>query len=225
MSRTEQLLFSLGMEAVDEWDIMSVRSRAVGKALPFLKALLSALAKRSVGVRLGHHANETYLGEYEVAIRDDAALRTIQQHASDLLGRGGFSFNALAGLGQPQSEREWLVTLNGNRVRVRPIEPAPASSATRPGHDYPLLRIGEPVVGVLPLTFDMYVALRLRRDGCESSSLPASVRAALDRLKHLHAGTLCRRDSEFVEDVASITVGTSSVISLNREGEAPVLRD
>jgi hypothetical protein len=225
MSRCEEILFGLGADAADEWDILSSRSRAMGKAIPFLKALLSAFAKRSVGVRLGHHAHELYLSEYEVAIRDAGALRTIQQHASELLGRTGFSFNVLAGLGQPQSEREWHVVLNGNRVRVRPIESAPAPSPTRPGHDYPLLRIGDPVVGVIPLTFDMYVALRLRRDGCESSSLPASVRAALDRLKQLHAGALCRSDSEFVEDVASVVAGTGNIISLNRLGESPVLRD
>lgn len=225
MARCEEILFVLGADATDEWDILSSRSRAMGKAIPFLKALLSAFAKRSVGVRVGHHANETYLAEYEVAIRNDAALRTIQQHASELLGRNGFSFNVLAGLGQPQSDREWHVVLNGNRVRVRQIEPAPSSTSTRPGHDYPLIRIGDPVVGVIPLTFDMYMALRLRRDGCESSSLPASVRAALDRLKQLHAGSLCRRDSEFVEDVASIVAGPGNVISLNRPGEPPVLRD
>lgn len=224
MSASEEILFRLGADAADEWDILSSRSRVMGKAIPFLKALLSALAKRSVGVRLGHHANEPYLMEYESAIRDQDALRDIQQHASDLLGRDGFAFNLLAGLGQPQSEREWHVVLKGDRVRVRPIEPAPRPSPTRAGHDYPLIRIGQPVAGVLPLTFDMYVALRLRRDGCESSSLPASVRAALDRLKQLHAGSLCRRDSEFVEGAASIEAGIGNTISLNREGEAPVLR-
>jgi hypothetical protein len=224
MSRCEEILFGLGADAAEEWDILSSRSRVMGKAIPFLKALLSALAKRSVGVRLGHHANELYLSEYEVAIRNEVALRAIQQQASDLLGRDRFAFNLLAGLGQPQSEREWHVVLKGDRVRVRPIEPAPTPSPKRPGHDYPLIRIGQPVAGVIPLTFDMYVALRLRRDGCESSSLPASVRAALDRLKQLHAGALCRRDAEFLEDVASIEAGTGNIISLNREGDQPVLR-
>ncbi len=224
MAGAERKLFELGVRAVDEWDILSVRSRATGTAVPFIKTLLSALAKRSVGVRLGHHADEQYLKDYENSIHDATALRSIHQHAVEMLGRTGFAFNALAGLGQPQNEREWLVVLEGNRVRIRQIEPAPASSSTRPGHDFPSIHIGDPVEGVIPLTFDMYVALRLRKDGCESSSLPASVRAALDRLKQLHAGALCRKDSEFVEEVAFVRIHGEVTISLDTPGDQPVLR-
>ena len=224
MSGAEQLLFEFGRQASDEWDILDVYSTAERRAASFVKIRLSALAKRSVGARLGHHANEEYLQDYELTIRDGRKLRGIHTQVSELLGKDRFAFNILAGLGQPQSEREWLVILDGDKVRIRPLEPAPSSSDTRPGHDLPAIHIGEPARGVIPLTFDMYFALRLRQDGCESSSLPASVRAALDQLKQLYAGALCRADGEFTADVASIRIGNAAVVSIERPGEAPTIR-
>src|SRR5262249_49408078 len=134
-------------------------------------------------------------------------------------------FGALAALGQPQNIGEWLVVLEGEPVRLNPIEPAPAASSTRPGHDLPALRFGEPVTGVVPLTFDMYVALRLRAEGCQSSSLPASVRAALDRLKQLHAGSLCRDERRFASDRAAFRIDDLGTLTLDREGGSPVVRE
>jgi len=66
----------------------------------------------------------------------------------------------------------------------------------------------------MPLTFEFYLALRLRREGCAGSSLPASVRAALDRVRHRSAGKQFRDLAMFADGRAKIVIGERFVISV-----------
>lgn len=221
MSEVEDILFCLLTSAEEEWDPLSRESAQTLKALRFLKILGGALAKRSVGTRLGYHANEDYLSAYEAAIRDKDALDDLTEELRSLLGDEEFHFNALESFGQPRSEDDWLIALRGIPVSIAPITPAPMGGGDLPAHDFPFIKI---VDHPIPLTFDLYMALRLRKDGCKSSSLPASVRAAIDRIRHLHAGQLCRDQEAFVFRKVYYEIKDYGKIVLSREGESPRLR-
>ena len=75
----------------------------------------------------------------------------------------------------------------------------------------------------IPLTFDFYMTLRLRKDGCAGSSLPASVRAALDRVRHRYAGQLRRMEDRFVDGRVSIAIPTDKRIGIPAPGASPAL--
>jgi hypothetical protein len=138
-----------------------------------------------------------------------------------LLGDPGFTFNLVEILGQPTAEGLPLVRLHGHTPGAR-VLPAPVATSTSPGHDVPCIEVTDPLYRI-PLTFDFYMALRLRKDGCAGSSLPASVRAALDRVRHRCAGSLCRNEDQFVDGRASIEIGDRMKINIPAPGSAPGL--
>ena len=222
MSKVESIFFTLLKSAEEEWDPLSRESAQILEALRFLGVVGVSLAKRSVGTRLGYHTNEDYLSDYEAVIRDEDALYVLTQELRSLLGAGGFHFNALESFGQPRSEDDWLIALRGDTMPIAPIIPAPMGDRDLPAHDFPFIKI---VNYSIPLTFDLYMALRLRQDGCESSSLPASVRAAIDRIRHLHAGQLCRDQEAFVNGRVFYEIKGYGKIDLPREGKSPRLRE
>jgi hypothetical protein len=220
-STIERLFFDFCRDAEDEWGHLSRESAQVSNASKFLRVLCSSLAKRSVGLRCGFHAGEPYLRDYERVLRDEDALAELTGALRSLLGERGFHFNTLESFGQPQSEREWLVALEGSAVSIQPIIAAPVATPHLPAHDVPFIPIARHAI---PLTFDLYLALCLRQDGCTSGSLPASVRAALDRIRHLQAGELCHQDSAFVSGLADYRVQKRGIITLSREKGTPKFR-
>ncbi|MHB8618716.1 MAG: hypothetical protein ACYDAG_03955 [Chloroflexota bacterium] len=218
---SEAMFLQIVQGGEDEWDLLSRDSAQVSGALRFLRNLASVLAKRSVGTRIGAHANEGYLRDYERSIRDESALDDLLDALQALLGDGGFRFNALESFGQPRSDADWQINLQGTSVPVEPISPAPRGGGTLPAHDLPAIHI----LGYsVPLTFDLYLALRLRRDGCAEGSLPASVRAAIDRIRHRFAGALCRDQDRFTSRSAEFLVKDRGRILVTRRNEPPKFR-
>jgi hypothetical protein len=135
-----------------------------------------------------------------------------------LLSGGKFRFNALASFAQPHADDSGLVVLESDSMPIRPITPAPSPSASLPAHDYPSISVsGHPV----PLTFDLFMALQLKKDGCSSGSLPAGVRASLDRIRQLHAGRICRAENEFLEHDAHFEIDQKGSIVVTAEGALP----
>ena len=162
-SKVEGIFFNLLKSAEKEWDPLSRESAQTLKALRFLRIVGVSLAKRSVGIRLGYHANENYLLHYEAIIRNEDELVNLTEVLRSLLGEvgeGGFLFNALESFGQPRSEDDWLIALRGVTVPIAPITPAPKGSVKLPAHDFPLIKIAN---NSIPLTFDLYMALRLSK--------------------------------------------------------------
>jgi hypothetical protein len=216
----EGSLFAWLRMAEEECDplLMGRDSAKAYLAVRFLRQVAATLAKRSVGVRLGKHANERYLGAYEATIRDLDLLGELQSLLRDLLSGAKFRFNALASFGQPQADNGSLVVLESDSMPIRPITPAPSPTAELPAHDFPAISVaGHPV----PLTFDLFTALQLKRDGCSSGSLPASVRASLDRIRQLHAGQICRAEVEFLERNAHFDIDQKGSIVVTSEGSVP----
>ena len=103
-SNIETLFFDLARQAEEEWNTVSRESAQASAVSRLLRILCSALAKRSVGLRNGLHADEPYLSKYEATIRDDEALMELTESLRSLLGERGFNFNAL-------ESRKWVVYL------------------------------------------------------------------------------------------------------------------
>jgi hypothetical protein len=221
LAPSEDLLLAIVEKAEEEWDLLGRESAIAVNAVCVLRMIAGVLSKRSAGVRLGYYALDRLLADYEAALRDASLLATVRAAIQPLLGTAGSSFNLLEILGQPTGEKQPLVSLQGPSPGVRPI-PAPLPTASTPGHDMPFIEFTDPTYRV-PLTFDFFMALRLRKEGCAGSSLPASVRAALDRIRHRFAGELCRKDELFVDGRASIALATGQRIGLPGPGQSPVL--
>lgn len=218
----EDIMLGLMERAEAEWDMLGRDMAKASRVVHLLRRIASVIVKRTVGIRLGYHSYQEYLEDYEAALRDRARLNRVVEVLQPLLGRNGFRFNMVESFGQPRTEGDESrqVVLASNRVGLRTF-PAPEGTSDVPPHDLPYLEIGN-IRYTIPLTFDFYLALRLRSEGCESSSLPASVRAAIDRVRHLHAGQLCRQKELFVDGTTRIDVMGKRII-LSDEGAEPSL--
>jgi len=225
---TERILLATLEDAEKEWniDLLGRNAFQALKIVAYLRMQAALLVKRSVGVRLGFHASEDYLEEYAQSIHDRGQLQKIIQPLKKLLGEDKFRFNVLESFGQPQAENrqfvsEEIVSLVDDIPGIL-VYPAPLGTGKAPQHDVPFFTIkgnGYPV----PLTFDFYLALRLRQEGCASSSLPASVRAAVDRVKQQLAGKLCRNRDAFIMRTAAISITNKYSILLNDDEAEPIL--
>ena len=220
MAEAESRLLSWLARAEDECDETSGQQPARALAAErFIRQLAATMAKRSVGVRMGRHADEEYLAEYELAIRDADRLAELQARLKDLLSGRTFRANALGAFGQPENVDAGLVLLVSNPVSIAPIRPAPESRHDLPAHDLPAIPFASG--RAIPLTFDLFLSLRLRDRGCAMGSMPASVRAALDRMKQLHAGEACRKESDFLAGDSYFQIDQKGRVLLTAEGSAP----
>jgi hypothetical protein len=206
-----------------EWDLLGRDSATAVAAVCVLRKTAAMIAKRSIGVRLGYHALQELLQDYEACLRDPALLRDVRNALQPLLGQPNFAFNLVEILGQPTAESDSLISLQGTQPGIL-AQPAPSGNATTPGHDVPCIEIRE-LDYRIPLTFDFYMAIRLRKGGCAGSSLPASVRAALDRVRHRYAGELCRDEGPFILGSTIIKLPDAKTIGIIATGNAPSLID
>jgi hypothetical protein len=214
LTKAELLFLDIFDVAEHDWDPLSRDSVRAMRVVQLLRRTAAIVVKRSIGVRRGNHNLEEYLADYEVSLRDIAKLRQTTAVLQTLLGENGFRFNVVESFGQPQAEgaSESLVTFVGEKPGIVP-HPAPSPTPESPGHDIPSFEI----TGTgyrMPLTFEFYQALRLRREGCAGSSLPASVRAALDRVRHRFAGQQFRDLAKFADGRSKIVIDERFLISL-----------
>ena len=221
-ANAEDLLLGVFEKAESEWDLLGRESAVAIAAVCLVRNLAGMMTKRSAGVRLGFHALEDLLRDYEACLRDNGRLRAVGTALQPLLGNPVFKFNLLEILGQPTADEvEPLVALQGPTTGAQALG-APGPTDTAPGHDMPSIRVTEPSYRI-PLTFDFYMALQLRRKGCAASSLPASVRAALDRVRHRYAGELCRKEDQFVDGRTFVLLTDDKKVSVSTPGGIPGL--
>ena len=197
-----------------EWDRLGRASLQAASVSHLLRRFASIFVKRAVGVALGHHANENVLDEYADSLRDRQRLNRLSSAFQGLLGpANAFQFNIVETFGQPQTEQPYSVRLVGPQVPLR-SNPAPISTDTSPSHDIPCFEISDTKYRI-PITFDLFLALKLRQAGCASASLPSSVRASIDRVRHRYAGSLCRDTDKFLDQIAAIEIAGKARIVLN----------
>lgn len=198
--------------AESEWDPLGRASLKAARISHLLRRVAATLVKRAVGVALGHHANEEFLDDYAAALRDRQRLNRLTAGLQSLLGTANFQFDIVESFGQPQAERLSSLQLVGPQAGLR-AEIAPRTTAMSPGHDVPCFEITSTMYRI-PITFDLFLALRLRQAGCAGSSLPASVRASIDRVRHRYAGTLCRTTDKFLDQTVSIEITNKARVVL-----------
>lgn len=227
MAESETLLLLSFENAEKEWnsELLGRNASQAVKTVSYLRRQAAFIVKRSVGVRLGNHAYEDYLASFENTMYDQVKLNDIAPSLKKLLGDDKFRFNIMESFGQPQAEdnrssTERLISLISNPPGIR-VFPASQGSDRVPRHDVPFFIIsntGYPV----PMTFDFYLALQLRQAGCTGSSLPASVRAAVDRVRQQLAGSLCRKKGFFVDRTATISVDKYNIVLGDEEAEPAI---
>jgi len=212
LAEVERSLLWFLERAEAEWDRLGRASLQAARVSHLLRRFSAILVKRAIGVALGHHANEEYLDEYAASLRDRPRLNRLTSGLQSLLGTANFQFDIVETFGQPQAEHATILRLIGPQAGLR-AEPAPSSSGVSPGHDVPCFEISD-TRSRIPITFDLFLALRLRQSGCASSSLPASVRASIDRVRHRYAGILCRATDKFLDQRATIEVAGKARVVL-----------
>lgn len=223
LAHSEARFLTLVTTAELEWDLTLRSAAQAMHILQLLRRFASAIAKRSMGTRLGRHGEEDSLRDFEGSLRDLTKLGSLRTDLQHLLGQDGFQFNAVESFGQPRGEGNGVITLRAGHLPLRVI-PAPVPTPRAPAHDVPCFAIPTGSSEYrMPITFTFFRALRLRSAGCVNSSLPASVRASIDRVRHLYAGELCRRADRVVDGTVEITFGTSQKIHLDNETSAPAL--
>lgn len=212
LAAAERSLLWFLERAEAEWDPLGRASLQAARVSHLFRRLAAILVKRAVGVELGHHANEEFLDEYAVSIRDRQKLNRLTAGLQSLLGTTNFQFDIVETFGQPQAERSSNLRLVGPQAGLR-AESAPITTASSPGHDVPCFEITDSRYRI-PINFDLYLALRLRQAGCAGSSLPASVRASIDRVRHRYAGSLCRATDKFLDQTVTVEITNQARVIL-----------
>lgn len=208
MAGAERAWLHVLREAEQEWDTFDRASAIASRAVGQLRSEAAIVAKRSIGVRAGRHAGGEYLEDYIRILRDEKRLEDLVEEVIGLFGEDGqLRFDAVATYGQARAEGRPFVRIQAP-FPLEEIIPAPAASADRPAHDLPFMRIAGQT---LPVTFELYRALRLRRGGAPEGSLSASIQAVLDRIRHAYAGRLCRDDRKFRTKEARYFVGSATL--------------
>ncbi len=221
LAALEVLFLNLLDKTEQEWypDSLENRAHLAARFTRFLRSLAAVISKRSIGTRRGYHANQQYLTDYEEALHDPGKLRQLSEAMRPLLGGEKFRFNLVESFGQPRADKGNLITLEGDVPGLRFVA-APRGNEQYPGHDIPRLVISGMNYHIA-ITFEFFLALCLRREGCASSSLPASVRASVDRIRHLYAGELCRNKEKFIDSTARILIGEKFSIELSESDADP----
>lgn len=209
LNQLESRLMAWVEASEDEWAQLPVSDVVAARRLRrFLRGLAATLVKRSIGARDGHHLNETYLREYQDGLRSQNLLNQIRQPLQQVLGVRNFRFGMMDSFGRALSSEGDAIALEAHAARLS-LRTAPVTSFGAPAHDSPVLFVDD---HGMALTFEVYLALRLQGAGCANSSLPPSVRASLDRVRHLRAGQACRNYSDLSGGTSRIHIGALGAI-------------
>ena len=211
-----QRLLELMTFAEAEWGESVLETPKVRAILEGLRVLASVLVKRSLGPQEGEYLNVEYLRDYEGIIRDPDRIRAVVAPLRAVLASNDrFAGSLVRVFGQPVPEpsRDVVVTYPLGTVMPR-VATAPGED--RPGHDLPWVDVER---NIIPLTFDLFLALRLSSVGAEMASFPPHIRAAIDKVRNTIAGQLARdRDGMFGGGV-SIQVGTIGTLVPGVDGK------
>lgn len=203
-----------------EWDSAAVpEAQEARRAQRWLRGWASCLVKRSIATRTCHHLHEEFLTEYEAGLREKAKLLAyIEEPLRSVVGRSTFRFGVMESFGRALQLDGSSLMLHSGSPGIT-LQPAPSVDPHAPAHDFPVLFMDEHGI---PLTFEVFLALRLQGAGCTSSSLPPGVRAALDQVRHLRAGRACRDRGDLANGRAWLAVGELGRITLDPSGGTPI---
>lgn len=202
--------------AEQSWTDTVRESAKVQAIVVTLRSLASLLVKRFLGVSHGEYLNQEYLVDYEGLFYDSSRLRALVQPLRSILASETdqlFRGSLVRAFGQPPPETNRDIVVESQLGVVMP-RLAPLSSDVRPGHYLPWVEIEDERI---PLTFDLYVALRLSTAGCDPGSFLPHTRAAIDKVRNMVAARLSRNREGIIGGTVTIRVGKLGQLAVNEE--------
>lgn len=172
-----------------------------------LRQLASRITKRSIGTKNGVCLDIESFREYQNATQQTQALNKSRKALSKLLHDSNNKFRAglATTFGQPVAHKSRDVAL----VLESRISVSTSKTNTkegRPKEYIPYLIVEGHYV---PLTFDLFKALKEVENGLHDASLPSEIYSLLDRVKSLVSGMVVRDSIKLSED-AVIQIGSGS---------------
>jgi hypothetical protein len=172
-----------------------------------LRQLASRITKRSIGTKNGVCLDIESFREYQNATQQTQALNKSRKALSKLLHDSNNKFRAglATTFGQPVAHKSRDVAL----VLESRISVSTSKTNTkegRPKEYIPYLIVEGHYV---PLTFDLFKALKEVENGLHDASLPSEIYSLLDRVKSLVSGMVARDSIKLSED-AVIQIGSGS---------------
>ena len=197
------------------WNDAVRDSRRIRSILESLRVVCSILVKRFLGVRDGEYLNVEYLVEYDAVFDDPQKLWEAVQPLRSILAPGEVLGGSLVRVfGQPPTDASKDIVVTHPLGNVVP-RVASQSTAERPGHDMPWVEVEGHHI---PLTFDLFAALRANSLGAQFASFAPHTRAAIDRVKNAIAGGLARDKEGLLGRGVSIKIGTLGKLSPTIDG-------
>jgi hypothetical protein len=197
---------ALADSSLIEENFPRTRSKSARLLQATVRQFAARVVKRSIGSRVGICRNSRYFQGYQELNKDPGHLNEIRKELRGLLldSRNQFRAGLATTFGQPvalKSRDVELVLPWQLSVSVIP----PKASKNRPASAIPHLIVEKHPV---PLTFDLYIALRDISEGLLAASLTSEIYSLLDRIKSIVSGTLVR-DEQVLDDDPRIVLGSS----------------
>ena len=223
LSELERILLERLATAEQQVDTLQRSSSLPRDTVGFLRSLAATLLARGVGARVGIYALRDIVDAYEQDVQQAAGLRRLTREEFPRLiapPDGRLRFDLLETFGpQAVSDERRFKLVARSELKVSPA-PIHANAAGRPPTGLPSINVH---VRYVPLTFDLFLALRERSKGRAASSESAAIRAALGQLRVLIAGRHGRDTSGFEEWDYWYEVGEEHEIKILDPGGMPVL--
>lgn len=192
-------------------------NNAPKESLRLLKNVATAIWRRSVGAKNAIHKNHIVIEEYEqllvayrkqVSDRDSNQKQLIKRIKASLKKylseEKGFRAGHATTFGQPLSKSERSVFVEYESiVKVTLPDPGLSGSETYPEASMPYLKVD----GIdVPLTFDIFCALKKLDKGIDSASLHEKIFARLDLVKAQVSGKMAKNNENTIIIGQTLTV-------------------
>lgn len=183
------------------------RPTAASRIQRLLRDFACRLVRRSICVRSSIVADAEILHAFQQVVEDDARgqrLNEVARQVRNLLNsQSDFEVSLTTTFGQPLPPMQRRATLAVDIQRVRMLQ---TNTVGRPRHPICFLEVGAgQSAQPIPLTYDLFKAVRELERGLSAASLPRTVVALLDTTRARLAGQIVR-DNDVLSD-AKIRLG------------------
>jgi hypothetical protein len=194
----------------NELSALATKPSAAAKASylqRYIRDFACRYAKRSVGTLLGLFKDQVWIDLFSQLLDGAPALlgETAKQVEGLLNEDGAFAVSLTTTFGEPLPPRPRRVILTASRQRVRKHQP---TARTRPTGDLRYLQVAGQFI---PLTFDLFKAVGMLRNGMHPASLPKTVVALIDTTRARLAGHVVRNADELDGAVIRVGLGTELI--------------
>jgi hypothetical protein len=173
----------------------------------YIRDFACRYAKRAVGTLRGCFKDQAWIDRFSQLLDGSAVLlgETAKQVEGLLNEDGAFAVSLNTTFGEPLPPRPRRVILTASKQRVRRHQP---TATTRPLGDLRYLQVARQFI---PLTFDLFKAVGMLRDGMHPASLPKTVVALIDTTRARLAGQVVRNADELEAAIIRVGVGPETI--------------